>query len=61
MRSIINSTTKYYLNDAGNPTGYSQVLEELGTVGGTPSMSYVLGDDVLAQADIERRSRVSTP
>jgi RHS repeat-associated protein len=50
VRSIPNGTAKYFLNDANNPTGYSQVLEELGTVGGTPSMSYVIGDDLLAQA-----------
>jgi len=42
-------STKFYLIDANNHTGYEQVLEELDAVGGTPSTSYVLGDDVLGQ------------
>jgi RHS repeat-associated protein len=42
-------STKYYLVDEHNQTGYAQVLEELNTVGGTPSVSYVLGDDALGQ------------
>ena len=29
--------------------GYAQVLEEASTAGGTPTMSYILGDDALAQ------------
>jgi RHS repeat-associated protein len=41
--------TTHYLIDANNHTGYAQVLEELPTVGGTPNMSYVIGNDVLAQ------------
>jgi RHS repeat-associated protein len=41
--------TNYFLIDDNNQTGYAQVLEELPTIGGTPSMSYVIGDDVLAQ------------
>jgi RHS repeat-associated protein len=39
-----------YLVDANNHTGYAQVLEELNTLGGAATMSYVLGDDVLAQS-----------
>jgi RHS repeat-associated protein len=50
VRSIANGTTKYFLNDANNPSGYSQVLEELSAANGIPSMSYVLGDDMLAQS-----------
>lgn len=41
--------TTHYLIDANHQTGNAQVLEELATVGGTPSMSYVMGDEVLAQ------------
>jgi RHS repeat-associated protein len=41
--------TTHYLIDENNQTGYAQILEELATVGGTPSMSYVMGDEVLAQ------------
>lgn len=42
--------TNYYLIDANNQTGYQQVLEESSTLGGTPAMSYVIGNDILAQA-----------
>jgi RHS repeat-associated protein len=38
-----------YLNDANNPTGYSQVLEE--RVSGNVTKSYTLGHDIIAQAD----------
>jgi RHS repeat-associated protein len=39
-----------YLVDANNHTGYAQVLEELTALGATPTRSYVISDDVLAQA-----------
>jgi RHS repeat-associated protein len=42
-------TTTYYLVDSNNQTGYAQVLEELAAVGGTPNVSYVMGDDVMGQ------------
>ena len=48
VRTVTASSTKYYLVDGNNHTGYAQVLEEMNTLG-TPTMSYVLGDDVLAQ------------
>ncbi|HWQ92763.1 MAG TPA: RHS repeat-associated core domain-containing protein, partial [Clostridia bacterium] len=38
-----------FLVDANNHTGYAQVLEELTALGGTPTRSYVIGDDVMAQ------------
>jgi RHS repeat-associated protein len=50
VRSTTGSSTNLYLVDANNHTGYAQVLEELSVVGGTPTRSYVIGDDVLAQA-----------
>jgi len=43
------TSTTHFLIDANNRTGNAQVLEELQTLGGTPTMSYVIGDDVLAQ------------
>jgi RHS repeat-associated protein len=49
VRSISGVVTNYSLIDANNPTGYAQVLEE-GTTPGSPSMSYVNGGDVIAQA-----------
>jgi len=47
--SSTSSSTNYFLVDANNHTGYQQVLEDLPNPGGTPTMSYVIGDDVLAQ------------
>jgi RHS repeat-associated protein len=50
VRATTGGVPKYFLTDPNNHTGYAQVLEELSTVSGAPSMSYVIGDDVLAQA-----------
>jgi RHS repeat-associated protein len=52
VRTMSGGNTTYYLVDANNHTGYAQVLEELNVTGGVPALakSYVLGDDVLAQA-----------
>ena len=41
--------TRHFLVDHRNPTGYAQVLEESSTLGGSPVLSYTIGDDVLAQ------------
>ncbi len=49
VSSTTSGSTKLYLIDSNNHTGYSQILEELNTVGGTPTTSYVIGDDVLGQ------------
>jgi RHS repeat-associated protein len=49
VRGTSGGTTNYYLIDANNQTGYQQVLEEYTALRGTPTRSYVLGDDVLAQ------------
>ena len=43
--------TTYLLVDDNSPTGYSQVLQEGGVQGGGPSVTYVQGHAVLAQAD----------
>ena len=51
VRSTTGSDpTQYSLIDPNNPTGYAQVLEEASSLPGAPSMSYIIGDDVLAQA-----------
>jgi len=50
VRSVTGTSTNLYLVDANNHTGYAQVLEELSTIGGAPTRSYVIGDDVLGQA-----------
>src|SRR5207249_1256832 len=44
-------TVTGYLNDLGNFTGYSQVLEEHTNGSTTPSMSYLLGVSVLGQTN----------
>jgi RHS repeat-associated protein len=46
----VRAGTKYFLTDPMNHTGYAQVLEE-GTIVGSPTMSYTIGDDVLSQTD----------
>ncbi|MBK9140288.1 MAG: RHS repeat-associated core domain-containing protein [Verrucomicrobia bacterium] len=43
------TTTNVFIVDTANPTGVSQVLEELPAVGAKPRVSYVLGDAPLAQ------------
>ena len=43
------TTYTYDLVDDYNPTGYSQVLEESATQGGTPSRAYEVGNDIIAQ------------
>ncbi|HVU09389.1 MAG TPA: LamG-like jellyroll fold domain-containing protein [Verrucomicrobiae bacterium] len=50
VSATVGGNTTYYLIDANNPTGYPQIMEELPTVGGTPSRSYTIGNEVLAQS-----------
>jgi RHS repeat-associated protein len=49
VSSTSGGSTKLYLIDPNNHTGYAQILEELNTPDGTPTTSYVIGDDVLGQ------------
>jgi RHS repeat-associated protein len=51
VRSTTGVSATHYLIDANNHTGYQQVLEELTAPGATATRSYVIGDDVLAQAN----------
>jgi RHS repeat-associated protein len=55
VRTIESGSTKYFLVDANNHTGYAQVLEE--RIGSTLTRSYVLGDDVLGQCGTDESSR----
>jgi len=41
--------TKLFLIDNNNPTGYSQILEQLSSAGGAPTISYVPGLVILSQ------------
>jgi RHS repeat-associated protein len=43
-------TTNVFLNDPFSLTGLPQVLEDLPAVGGVPTVSYTVGNDVIAQA-----------
>lgn len=50
VSQTVGGTTTKYLIDANNHTGYAQVLEETNSASGIVR-SYVIGDDLLAQAD----------
>ncbi len=50
VKQVVSGATTLFLTDLNNPTGYSQTLEEKSSVGSTPSRSYVIGNDVIAQA-----------
>jgi RHS repeat-associated protein len=49
VSSTTGGSTTHYLIDANNHTGYPQILEELPTVGGTPTTTYTIGNQVIAQ------------
>ena len=48
MTGSVNATN-IFLNDPQNLTGFSQVLEELPAAGATPTASYTIGSQVIAQ------------
>ncbi len=48
-KSVVGQSPISYLQSTNNPTGYSQVLEE--RTNGTLTRSYLIGSDVIAQAD----------
>jgi RHS repeat-associated protein len=50
VRSTMGGSSTLYLIDANNHTGYQQILEELTARGVPATRSYIIGDDVLAQA-----------
>jgi len=52
-KSVGGVTTRYLVDDL-NPTGYSQVVEELTVVSGQPSVArvYVYGNDLISQQQI---------
>ncbi|HYE32393.1 MAG TPA: RHS repeat-associated core domain-containing protein [Methylomirabilota bacterium] len=43
------AATRYYLVDDQNPSGYAQVLQESAVLGGSPVMTYTLGQRILEQ------------
>ena len=51
VSSTQGSTTTYYTIDGINPTGYTQILEQATSFGGTPTTTYETGVGVLGQAN----------
>ena len=51
VEETVNGTSTYYLYDDNNPTGYDQVIEAKSSPTAAPSMSYILGLDIIGQAD----------
>jgi len=54
-RTTVNGTNPYdttrtFLVDEANHTGYAQVFEEFDAVNSTPARSYVIGNDILADS-----------
>ncbi len=45
-----SAVTIYYLNDPNNLTGYTKAIQESTTLGGSPTLSYILGSDIIAQS-----------
>lgn len=51
VQETTGGATTYYLTDTRNPTGYAQPIEAKPSPTGTPSMTYLIGDRVLGQAN----------
>ncbi|HTJ01007.1 MAG TPA: PKD domain-containing protein [Dongiaceae bacterium] len=45
-----SASTNYFLIDPSNLTGFAQVIEELPALGAAPSVSYTIGNDIIAQS-----------
>lgn len=61
VEETLNGTATYYLTDTQNPTGYAQPLEAKASKTAVPSMTYFLGDRVIAQADASGTVTVLLP
>jgi hypothetical protein len=51
VQETTSGTTTYYLIDDQNPTGYSKPIQQSTSAGGAPTITYIIGDRVLAQAN----------
>jgi RHS repeat-associated protein len=49
VRKTVSGATTYYLVDSLNPSGYAQVLEDLTTIGSTPSRLYSYGLNLISE------------
>ena len=47
---VQSASTNFFLIDPSNLTGFAQVIEELPAIGATPTVSYTLGNDIIAQS-----------
>ena len=45
-----SSSTNFFLIDPFNLTGFAQVIEELPAIGAAPTVSYTIGNDIIAQS-----------
>ena len=50
VNGVLGTENTLFLIDPQNPTGYSQILEELPAFGAKPKMSCTIGDDVISQS-----------
>ena len=55
-----SGSTNICLIDALNPTGVTQTLEESPAVGAAPSVSYMIGDEVLSQTVVDADGNAAT-
>jgi YD repeat-containing protein len=51
VRETTGGVTTFYLTDSNNPTGYAQPLEQKSSATALPTITYVIGDRILAQAN----------
>ena len=58
--TLSSATTNIFLVDSFNPTGSSQVLEEMPALGVRPTVSYTIGDDVISQSKPTGASGLAT-
>ena len=61
VEETVNSTATYYLTDTQNPTGYAQPLEAKSSPTSAPTMTYFLGERVIAQANASGTVTVLLP
>ncbi len=52
MQETAGGAMTLYLTDDNNPTDYAQPIEQKASATAAPSVTYVIGDRVLAQADV---------
>jgi YD repeat-containing protein len=51
VRETTGGATTFYLTDSDNPTGYAQPIEQKSSATSAPTITYIIGDRILAQAN----------